>query len=103
MPARRITAKSCSRNCTGISRRLASSPIGTGPSPERPSSARARSAYGLLVVMESIRSPSMLSGDVDAEGLAVAPVLELVAHRRARAAVVRRVDVADIGAGPAFV
>src|SRR3954467_15367275 len=35
-----------------MSRRLARSPIGTGPSPERPSSASARSAYGLFVVIE---------------------------------------------------
>src|SRR3954462_6595147 len=38
-----------------MSRRLARSPIGTGPSPERPSSARARSAYGLFVVIEITR------------------------------------------------
>ena len=31
MPARRRMAKSCSRNWTGMSRRRASSPIGTGP------------------------------------------------------------------------
>src|SRR4051812_6304526 len=35
-----------------MSRRRARSPIGTGPSPERPSSASARSAYGLFVVIE---------------------------------------------------
>src|SRR3954454_22313639 len=51
-PARRRTAKSCSRNWTGMSRRRARSPIGTGPSPERPSSASARRAYGLFVVIE---------------------------------------------------
>src|SRR4051794_27776937 len=61
MPARRRTAKSCSRNCTGMSRRRARSPIGTGPSPpDRPSSASARRAYGLFVVIE-ITAP-MLRG-----------------------------------------
>src|SRR6266536_4421256 len=82
MPARRRTAKSCSRNWTGISRRRASSPIGTGPSPERPSSARARSAYGLLVVIDSMGAadrraraaargesePAALGGDEDGLG-----------------------------------
>src|SRR3954469_2658798 len=54
MPARRRTAKSCSRNWTGTSRRRASSPIGTGPAPpQRASSASARIAYGDLVVIES--------------------------------------------------
>src|SRR4051794_41616432 len=38
-----------------MSRRRARSPIGTGPSPERPSSASARSAYGLFVVIEITR------------------------------------------------
>src|SRR3954471_21993432 len=57
MPARRRTAKSCSRNWTGMSRRRASSPIGTGPPPRsRASSTRARSAYGDLVVIESMRA-----------------------------------------------
>src|SRR5918998_6506033 len=54
MPARRRVAKSCSRNWTGMSRRRASSPIGTGPSPQRPSSASACSAYGDFVVIEII-------------------------------------------------
>src|SRR5918994_248463 len=55
MPARRRTAKSCSRNWTGMSRRRASSPIGTGPGPPaRASSVRARDAEGDLVVIESI-------------------------------------------------
>src|SRR5450631_1108743 len=53
MPPRRRVAKSCSRNCTGTSRRRASSPIGTGPGPElRPSSASASTAYGDLLVIE---------------------------------------------------
>src|SRR4051812_39573906 len=57
MPARRSTAKSCSRNWTGISRRRASSPIGTGPAPpQRPSSVRAWRAYGLFVVIEITKS-----------------------------------------------
>src|SRR5919201_119656 len=60
MPARRRTAKSCSRNWTGMSRRLASSPIGTGPlSPLRPSSTSARNAYGDFVVIEIIRPPML--------------------------------------------
>lgn len=43
-----------------MSRRRASSPIGTGPaSPERASSARARTAYGDFVVMESTRAQSL--------------------------------------------
>src|SRR3954447_9403912 len=55
MPARRSVAKSCSRNWTGMSRRRASSPIGTGVSPPvLPSSVRAFRAYGLLAVIESI-------------------------------------------------
>ena len=54
MPARRRTANSCSRNCTGMSRRRASSPIGTGPAPPlRASSVSARIAYGDLVVIDS--------------------------------------------------
>ena len=61
-PARRSVAKSCSRNCTGMSRRRASSPIGTGPaSPVRPSSVRAFSAYGLFVVIEIIRAKVLRS------------------------------------------
>src|SRR3977135_3209562 len=53
MPALLSTAKSCSRNCTGTSRRRASSPIGTGSEPElRPSSASASTAYGDLLVIE---------------------------------------------------
>src|SRR5918992_2928155 len=57
MPARRSAAKSCSRNWTGMSRRLASSPIGTGPAPPlRASSASARTAYGDFVVIESTPS-----------------------------------------------
>src|SRR3954463_1494062 len=59
MPARRRTAKSCSRNWTGMSRRLASSPIGTGPPPpRRASSTSARRAYGDLVVIEIMRHRS---------------------------------------------
>src|SRR6202050_2854041 len=55
IPARRSTAKSCSRNCTGTSRLRASSPIGTGPAPAlRPSSASASTAYGDLLVIEII-------------------------------------------------
>src|SRR5687768_9273464 len=57
MPARRSVAKSCSRNCTGMPRRRASSPIGTGPvPPRRASSVRALTAYGDFVVIESMRS-----------------------------------------------
>src|SRR5918999_265995 len=42
-----------------MSRRLASSPIGTGPAPPaRASSVRARTAYGDLVVIESMRPSS---------------------------------------------
>src|SRR6476661_5630861 len=68
MPERRRTAKSCSRNCTGMSRRRASSPIGTGPAPPlRPSSARAFSAYGLLDVIEIMGLPwrSYVTADPD--------------------------------------
>src|ERR671932_1412178 len=72
MPARRRTAKSCSRNWTGMSRRRASSPIGTGPAPPvRASSASARTAYGDLVVIESTRraldhlQPAALGGVQD--------------------------------------
>src|SRR3954470_13870906 len=53
MPARRRTAKSGSRNWTGMSRRRASSPMGTGPGPCRPSSTSALRAYGPLVEMVS--------------------------------------------------
>src|SRR4051794_35306454 len=71
MPARRRTAKSCSRNWTGTSRRRASSPIGTGPAPpQRASSARARMAYGDLVVIDSTRQ--MLTRAADAR-LALKP------------------------------
>src|SRR5918999_1763327 len=50
---------SSSRNWTGMSRRLASSPIGTGPAPPaRASSVSARTAYGDLVVIESMRPSS---------------------------------------------
>src|ERR1700735_1339161 len=55
MPARLSVANSCSRNWTGISRRRASSAIGTGQlSPHRCSSTSALTAYGDLVVIESI-------------------------------------------------
>ncbi len=61
IPARRSTANSCSRNCTGTSRRRASSPIGTGPEPAlRPSSASASTAYGDLLVIEIIAGQAML-------------------------------------------
>src|SRR3954453_7064253 len=54
MPARRSVANRPSRNWTGMSRRRAISPIGTGPElPERASSASARTAYGDLEVMVS--------------------------------------------------
>src|SRR6185312_11371988 len=56
MPARRSVANRPSRNCTGISRARARSPIGTGvASPRRASSERARSAYGDLLVITSTR------------------------------------------------
>src|SRR4051812_19596587 len=62
MPARRKVANRPSRNWTGMSRRRAISPIGTGPAPPlRASSASARTAYGDLDVMASI-APTRLSG-----------------------------------------
>src|SRR6476620_10925591 len=51
-PLRRRVEKSCSRNCSGISRRSASSLIGTGRSPARASSAMATTAYLLFEVIE---------------------------------------------------
>src|SRR5262245_11388506 len=76
MPARRSVAKSCSRNWTGMSRRRASSPIGIGPPPPvRPSSASARSAYGLFVVIEitarRLRLPAVLVCLEDRVGLSL--------------------------------
>src|SRR5919199_2899551 len=60
MPARRSVAKRPSRNCTGMSRRRAISPIGTGPEPPlRASSARARTAYGDFDVMASTARASL--------------------------------------------
>src|SRR5690348_10979699 len=107
MPARRNVANSCSRNCTGMSRRRASSPIGIGPLPPvRPSSASARSAYGLFVVIEitSGRLPRLAAclavvGLDDLVGLCVdggrLVCLDLgregVAHRVAAAVAVARV------------
>src|ERR1700733_1492237 len=56
IPARRRLANSCSKNCTGIWRRRASSAIGTGPEAcSRCSSTSALSAYGDFVVIDSIR------------------------------------------------
>src|SRR5689334_9280311 len=51
-PLRRKVEKSCSRNCSGISRRSASSLIGTGRSPARASSAKATTAYLDFEVIE---------------------------------------------------
>src|SRR3954451_18226632 len=60
MAARRSVANRPSRNCTGISRRRAISPIGTGPElPLRASSASARTAYGDFDVMASTARPSL--------------------------------------------
>src|SRR5919198_5962924 len=85
MPARRRTAKSCSRNWTGTSRRRASSPIGTGPAPPvRASSASARIAYGDLVVIES--TTSILTG---------CPVLEPAALGRVQDRL-RAIDGAEL-------
>ena len=54
--ARRNEANRPSRNCTGMSRARARSPIGTGPaSPRRASSESARTAYGDLLVITSTR------------------------------------------------
>ena len=54
MPALRRVANRLSRNCTGIARRFAISPIGTGAEPPvRASSTSALSAYGDLEVMAS--------------------------------------------------
>src|SRR6478735_6811681 len=104
MPARRSVANSCSRNCTGMSRRRASSPIGTGPAaPVRPSSASARSAYGLFEVIEitarRLRLLAVLVCVEDRVGLAVkrGPLVgfelrgERVPQRVGTAAAVRRV------------
>src|SRR5579884_4307897 len=62
MPARRSTAKSCSRNWTGMSRRRASSAIGTGPAPDRASSTSARRAYGGLDETDST-APDRMARD----------------------------------------
>src|SRR5690242_6132002 len=87
-----------------MSRRRASSPIGTGPSPPvRPSSASARSAYGLFVVIEitawRLRLPAVLVGLQDLVRLTVDRGRlvgldlgrERVADRVGAAAAVRRV------------
>src|SRR5690606_11446381 len=62
-----------SRNWTGMSRRRASSAIGTGASPPtRPSSTSARSAYGDLVVIEIMATglpSSWHATDATARGL----------------------------------
>src|SRR3954454_9698271 len=94
-----------------MSRRRARSPIGMGPSPERPSSASARSAYGLFVVIEittsmlwhrwtragagvSPRCPRSLSLDERAGKLpAVGVGVEMDAVRRLRH---RRVACSDV-------
>ena len=64
MPARRSTANSCSRNCTGTSRLRASSPIGTGSGPRCARARRARARVGRLAgdrdhaALRSSRAPS---------------------------------------------
>src|SRR5256885_5382831 len=61
MPARRSVANSDSRNCTGMLRRLAISPIGTGAEPPvRASSTRALTAYGDFEVIASIAARASL-------------------------------------------
>src|SRR4051794_34368645 len=81
MPARRRTAKSCSRNCTGMSRRRASSPIGTGPAPPmRASSVSARTAYGDLVVIDSTAiHPASIPGRMRDAAARYGPPLVLMA------------------------
>src|SRR4051794_17455336 len=76
-PARRSTANSCSRNCTGMSRRRASSPIGTGAaSPSLASSTSARTAYGDFVVIDSTPSILGAQGDHPRQGARGAATLQ---------------------------
>src|SRR4051812_25345173 len=73
IPARLSVANSPSRNWTGMSRRRAISPMGTGPAPPlRASSASARTAYGAFDVIASI-SATRLSV-LDSEPPPIGPV-----------------------------
>src|SRR3954468_8772945 len=79
MPARRRVANRPSRNWTGMSRRRAISPIGTGPDdPLRASSASARTAYGDLEVMVS--NPRASLDCPDGEGRPAYPPLAAAAR-----------------------
>src|SRR3712207_771995 len=78
MPARRSVANRPSRNWTGMSRRRAISPMGTGPDPPlRASSASARTAYGDFEVIAST-APTRLSS-LDSEHLATRPLASAAA------------------------
>src|SRR5687767_3448725 len=75
MPARRRVANRPSRNWGGISRRRASSPIGTGTdAPHSVSSQSARTAYGDLEVMASKRAKVTARGTrIEARSLGPSP------------------------------
>src|SRR5438876_11072479 len=119
IPARRSTANSCSRNCTGTSRRRASSPIDTGSEPPlRASSASASTAYGDLLVIEIIAGrrarrpgcdrsalePAALGGDehglgaIDSAELAV-DVVQVSAHGAGREGQLVRDLLVDLSLG----
>src|SRR5437899_7480120 len=99
MPARRSTANSCSRNCTGTSRRRASSPIGTGSEPPlHASSTSASTAYGDLLVIEIIaRAGARGAGGRDRSALQPAALVRDQHRLRAIDGAELAVDVVQVG------